>query len=169
MYLSSMGKIFEITIKESLKELELLHRKEKKAKKRLRLMSLILTKEDKFSKREDLARFIGVDSKTPYTWTKKYKSGGIEELLIISDGGKRRETVPESIHKEIEAKLNDSTSPLQGYNDAVSWIKQEFGFEIKYHTVRAFMIRNFGTKLKTPRKSHYKKDEIAFTAFKKTS
>jgi transposase len=56
--------------------------------------------------------------------------------------GKRRESVPVSIHKDIEKKLN---------------------------TVRAFMIRNFGTKLKTPRKSHYKKDEVAFDAFKKTS
>ena len=47
--------------------------------------------------------------------------------------------------------------------------KQEFGYEIKYHTVRSFMIRNFGSKLKTPRKSHYKKDEVAFDTFKKTS
>jgi transposase len=31
------------------------------------------------------------------------------------------------------------------------------------------MIRNFGSKLKTPRKSHYKKDEVAFDTFKKTS
>ena len=77
--------------------------------------------------------------------------------------------MPASIYKEIEDKLNDSSAPLQGYNDAVLWIKQEFGYDLKYHTVRAFMIRNFGTKLKTPRKSHYKKDEVAFEAFKKTS
>jgi hypothetical protein len=31
-------------------------------------MSLILTKEDKFSKREELASFIGIDSKTLYIW-----------------------------------------------------------------------------------------------------
>ena len=57
----------------------------------------------------------------------------------------------------------------KGYNNAVLWIQQEFGYEIKYHTVRSFMIRNFGSKLKTPRKSHYKKDEVAFDTFKKTS
>ena len=79
---------------------------------------------------------------------------GIKGLLTINSGGKRREAVPQSIHKEIEDKLNNSTAPLQGYTDAVSWIKQEFGYEIKYHTLRAFMIRNFGSKLKTPRKSH---------------
>jgi hypothetical protein len=48
--------------------------------------------------------------------------------------GKRRESVPGSIHKDIEKKLKDSTAPLQGYNDAVLWIKQEFGYDLKYHT-----------------------------------
>lgn len=164
-----MGKVFEISIKENLNELKTLHRKEKNSKKRLRIMSLILTLEGKFERREELAIFIGINSKTLYKWTTKYKAGGLAELLKMSSGGKRRETVPVSIHKEIEVKLTDSRAPLQGYNDAVSWIKQEFGYEIKYHTLRAFMIRNFGTKLKTPRKSHYKKDEQAFAAFKKTS
>jgi len=164
-----MGKVFEITIKESLSTLKTLHKKEKSQKKKLRLLSLILTKEEKFVRRVDLAKFLGVNITTLNKWTDKYKALGLNEMLAVKSGGKRRETVPRSIHKEIEAKLNNSTNPLQGYNDAVLWIKQEFGYELKYHTVRAFMVRNFGTKLKTPRKSHYKKDEVAFEAFKKTS
>ena len=164
-----MGKVFEITIKESISTLKFLHKKEKSQKKRLRLLSLILTKEEKFARRVDLAKFLGVNIDTLNIWTGKYKKLGLKKMLSVNSGGKRREAVPGSIHKEIEVKLNDSTSPLQGYTDAVLWIKQEFGYEIKYHTVRAFMIRNFGSKLKTPRKSHYKKDEVAFEAFKKTS
>lgn len=164
-----MGKVFGITIKESISTLKFLHKKEKSQKKKLRLLSLILTKEEKFARRVDLAKFLGVNIDTLNKWTEKYKKLGLKEMLSVNSGGKRRETVPASIHKEIEAKLNDSSEPLQGYNDAVLWIKQEFGYEIKYHTVRAFMIRNFGTKLKVPRKSHYKKDEIAFATFKKTS
>ena len=164
-----MGKVFDITIKESVEELNILHRKEKTLKKRLRLLSLILTKEGKFIRRVDLAKFLGVNITTLNKWTDKYKELGLKGVLEISGGGKRRESVPGSIHKDIEKKLKDSTAPLQGYNDAVLWIKQEFGYDLKYHTVRAFMIRNFGTKLKTPRKSHYKKDEVAFEAFKKTS
>lgn len=163
-----MGKVFEITIKESLTELNTLHRKAKKLKQKARIMSLILTKEERFSRREDLAKFIGVNPSTLVEWTRKYKEQGLQGMLSIKGGGKRRETVPGSIHKAIEAKLNNSTFPLQGYTDAVLWIKQEFGYELKYHTLRAFMIRNFGTKLKTPRRSHYKKDEQAFEAFKKT-
>ena len=82
------------------------------------------------------------------------------------NGGKRREVIPQSIYKEIENKLNDSNVPLQWYTDVVSWVKQEFGYR-KYHTLRAFMIRNFVSKLKVPRKSHYKKDEVAFETLKK--
>ena len=164
-----MGKVFEITIKESLLDLKIQHRKEKRAKQKARIMSLILTKESQFSRRSDLAKFLGVNSSTLVEWTNKYKESGLKGMLEVNSGGKRRETVPKSLHKKIEDKLNDSTAPLQGYTDAVLWIQQEFGYEIKYHTIRAFMIRNFGSKLKTPRKSHYKKDEVAFETFKKTS
>jgi len=164
-----MGKVFDITIKESLKSLNLQHKKEKNQKKRLRLLSLILTKEEKFVRRVDLAKFLGVNIDTLNRWTKKYKGLGLEGLLNVKGGGARREVVPKSIHNKIEDKLKDSHAPLQGYTDAVCWVKQEFGLEIKYHTIRAFMIRNYGTKLKIPRKSHYKKEEEAFEAFKKTS
>jgi transposase len=164
-----MGKVFEMRIKESFLELKSAQRKEKNQKKKLRILSLILTKEEKFLRRLDLANFLGVNITTLNKWTDKYRESGLEGILSMNSGGKRRETVPASIHKEIKDKLNDSSAPLQGYNDAVLWIKQEFGYELKYHTVRAFMIRNFGSKLKIPRKSHYKKDEVAFEAFKKTS
>jgi len=163
-----MGKVFGITIKESISTLKSLHKKEKSQKIKLRLLSLILTKEEKFVRRVDLAKFLGVNIDTLNKWTGKYKKLGLKQMLSVNSGGKRREVVPKSIHKEIEDKLNNSTAPLQGYTDAVTWIKQEFGYDIKYHTVRAFMIQNFGSKLKTPRKSHYKKDEVAFSTFKKT-
>jgi len=164
-----MGKIFNITIEDSLSTLRIHHKKERNQKKKLRLLSLILTKENKFLRRVDLAEYLGVNIDTLNKWTKKYKKYGLTGLLSINSGGKRREAIPQSIHKEIENKLNDSNVPLQGYTDAVSWVKQEFGYQIKYHTLRAFMIRNFGSKLKIPRKSHYKKDEVAFETFKKTS
>ncbi len=164
-----MGKVFILTIKEDLSTLKSRHKKEKSHKKKLRLLSLIFTKEKKFSRRINLAEYLGVNIDPLNKWTKKYKELGLEEFLSINSGGKRREAVPKSILKEIEDKLNDFNTPLQGYADAVSWIQQEFGYQIKYHTLRAFMIRNFGSKLKIPRKSHYKKDEVAFETFKKTS
>ena len=164
-----MGKRVAIHIKEDFEELDFLYKKSRGFKIKRRLKSLILTKSNKFETRKKLAKYLGIDVKTLYTWTKKYQEDGLEAMLSSSSGGQRREKVTGNIKKKLQEKLHNSTSPLQGYTDAVQWVRKEFGVEINYHTLRSFMIVNFGTKLKQPRKSHYKKDEKAFEAFKKTS
>ena len=164
-----MGKHAKITITESLIELRGQYNKHKNYRKRLRILSLILTKERKFNTREELAEFLGINPKTLYAWTKVYIEFGLAEMLIISNGGKRREVVPSHIHKDLQAKLNNSTDPLLSYTDAIEWVKKEFDIELKYNTLRTYLIRHFGSKLKTPRKSHYKKDEQAIKVFKKTT
>lgn len=164
-----MGKRAVIHIKEDSEKLDLLYKKSKGIKTKRRIKSLILTKLNKFETREKLAKYLGIDIKTLYTWTKTYQEDGLEAMLTLSSGGQRRQKVTKDIKEKLGQKLHNSTSPLHGYTDAVQWIRKEFGIEINYHTLRSFMIVNFGTKLKQPRKSHYKKDEKAFEAFKKTS
>ena len=164
-----MGKRVVIHIKEDSKELDLLYKKSKGFKSKRRIKSLILTKLNKFETRQQLATYLGVDLKTLYTWTKVYQEEGLEAMLTSSSGGQRRQKVTDNIKEKLEQKLHNSRSPLHGYTDAVLWVKKEFNVDINYHTLRSFMIVNFGTKLKQPRKSHYKKNEKAFAAFKKTS
>lgn len=164
-----MGKQITINIKETIEELDLRYRNSKNFKIKRRIKSLILTKSNRFNTREQLAKYLGIDVKTLYVWTKTYQDEGLDAMLTMSGGGKRREKITEAIKKELEVKLNDSTSPLQGYIDAVDFVRTKFNIEINYHTLRSFMIVNFGSKLKQPRKSHYKKDENSFEDFKKTS
>jgi len=164
-----MGKYLELEIKESLTELKSLHKKTKNYRQKIRIRNLILTKEKKFKDRETLAKYLGVGASSLYRWTKTYRNSGIEAMLTISNGGKRREVITSSMHQALEEKLNDSSTPLLGYWDAVIWVEEQFGQKIKYQTLRSYMKKNFGTKLKMPRKSHYKKDEQAIEAFKKTS
>ena len=164
-----MGKCVIINITEDAEKLDLLYRNSRNFKIKRRIKSLILTKSNKFRTRSELAKHLGINVKTLYAWTKIYQEDGFDSMLIMSGGGKRRQKVPDSIRKELEKKLNNSSSPLQGYTDAVEWVRKKFDLEINYQTLRSFMIVNFGTKLKQPRKSHYKKDEKAFEAFKKTS
>ena len=164
-----MGKCVIINITEDAEKLDLLYRNSRNFKIKRRIKSLILTKSNKFRTRSELAKHLGLNVKTLYEWTKIYQEDGFDSMLIMSGGGKRRQKVPDSIRKELEKKLNNSSSPLQGYTDAVEWVRKKFDLEINYQTLRSFMIVNFGTKLKQPRKSHYKKDEKAFEAFKKTS
>jgi transposase len=164
-----MPKYVEIDIKEDLHELKALRNKEKNHRKKTRLQSLILTKENKFKRREDLAAHLGIGFASLNRWTKVYKESGLDTMLEISSGGVRKHSVLEPIHDELKDKLHDSGNPLLGYWDAVLWIKDNFGLEVKYNTIRTYLIRNFKTKLKSPRKSHYKKDEQALEAFKKTA
>lgn len=69
----------------------------------------------------------------------------------------------------MEAKVNSSTDPFLGYWDAQHWVNHTYGIEVKYHLLRHYLIQHFKTKLKSPRKSHYKKDVAAQEAFLKTS
>lgn len=164
-----MPKYVDIKIKEGLSELKLLRNQEKNHRKKTRLQSLILTKEKKFKRRVDLATHLGIGIASLDRWTRVYKSSGLTAMLDISSGGLRNHSSLEVIHKELEDKLNNSRDPLLGYWDAVSWVRDNFGIEVKYNTLRTYLIRNFKTKLKSPRKSHYKKNEQAIEAFKKTA
>ena len=73
------------------------------------------------------------------------------------------------IHDALNTKVNSSDVPLLGYWEAQQWIEEEFGVKIKYHWLRKYLITHFGTKLKSPRKSHHIKDDQAVEAFKKTA
>lgn len=164
-----MGQRAIITINESLEELGLLYKKTRNHKSKLRIKSLILTKINKFKTRAELSNHLGIGLRTLFDWIKKYQAEGIEVMINSTSGGKHHMVIPPEIKESLREKLNNSEDPLQGYNDAVFWVKSKHNIDLNYHTLRSFMIVNFGTKLKQPRKSHYKKEEQAFEAFKKTS
>lgn len=164
-----MGKRVKIEIKEDLEYLKSLRKKEKNHRLKTRIQSLILTKENKFSRRTDLANHLGIGIASLDRWTKVYKESGLDCMLTISNGGKRRNSIPKEVHEGLAKKVYNSNDPFLGYWDAVLWVKENYQLEIKYNTLRTYLIRNFKTKLKEPRKSHYKKDEQAIEAFKKTT
>ena len=93
----------------------------------------------------------------------------MESYLSIKSGGNKASIISKEIHKKLSDKLNDSADPLKGYWEAQQWVRDNFGLEIKYNTLRTYLIRHFKTKIKAPRKSHYKKDDQAIEAFFKTS
>jgi transposase len=159
----------EIEITETLDYLKKLRNKENNHRLKTRIQSLILTKEEKFKRRIDLANHLGVGIASLDRWTRVYKESGLDAMLTISNGGARRICVPKEVHEGLAEKVYDSNSPLLGYWDAVGWVKENYDLDIKYNTLRTYLIRHFKTKLKEPRKSHYKKDEQAIQAFKKTT
>lgn len=164
-----MALLKEIQVKESKEYLENMRKASKSHRVKTRLLFLLLKQSKKYSTQKDLASYLNVSESSMRRWANVYNESGLESMLKISNGGKRRMVITPDVHKGIELKLKNSSNPLLGYNDAIQWVQIEFGKTFKYNTLRTYMIRHFGSKLKVPRKSHYKKDDKAVEAFKKLS
>lgn len=130
---------------------------------------LIYTKENRYKTQTILATHLGIDYSSLKRWFKHYREEGLNSYLTLKSGGYKQSIITQEVHQKLEDKLNNSSDPLKGYWEAKQWIKDNFGLDMKYNTVRTYLIRHFKTKIKAPRKSHYKKDEQAIEAFFKTS
>ena len=166
----TMSKATIIHIKESSKELKQLQKNQPLTiiKRLNMLLELKKNGVNGLSKRQ-LAKLIGVDPNSIQKWRTIYVNAGIKGIISHGRIGFKPSLITKEEHKKIEHKLNQPKNALRGYKELMQWIKDEFGKEIKYTTVVEYSKRHFGSKIKVARKSHLLKDELALTAFKKTS
>lgn len=157
------------TVKESKEDLENLRKTTKSHRVKTRILFLLLKQAHPIDSQKELATYLNVSESSLRRWAKVYSDSGLSAMLKISNGGKRRMVITPDIHKGLEDKLKNSSDPLLGYNDAVAWVELHHGKRFKYNTLRTYMKRHFGSKLKIPRKSHYKKEDKAIAVFKKLS
>jgi transposase len=164
-----MSHASSIIIKETKEELLSAYHKQKNSRIKLKVKALILFQEGNYKKQEDLAMHLCIGYSTLRLWLRKYRDEGLKTYLKVPARGKPKCLVTSDLHRALEDKLKDSGNPLQSYLEAVEWVKEEHGIKLGYHALRKYMIKHFKTKLKVPRKSHYKKDEQAIEAFFKTA
>jgi transposase len=164
-----MGKYSDIKITESLNDLKRLRKSLKGHRSKNRIQSLIYTKQGRFRTRLELATHLGVGIASLNRWTRTYLESGLDAVLDINSGGQKQGLISQEIHDALKARVYSSVDPFRGYNEAVFWVNTTFNKEFEYAHIRKYLITNFKTKLKSPRKSHYKKDEQAIEAFKKTA
>ena len=132
-----------------------------------RIVCLLLIKSKKFKTQQLLEEYLGVGRQAIVTWLSLYREGGIELIQLKPTRNKPSKIITTQIHNGLEKKVKDVTNPLLGYWDAQRWVKEEFDVEVGYHWLRVYMIKHFKTKLKSPRKSHIKKNPLAVAAFLK--
>ena len=156
-------------IKESLIELKSLRSKQPTLSKQKQVDCLIHLKTSKFRTRQELANHLGIHIRTQERWLVQYRAMGITSFISNEPQIRPSKIITPEIHDALEAKVNSSDSPFLGYWEAQQWVGETFNVQIKYHWLRKYLITHFKTKLKSPRKSHYKKDEQAIEAFFKTT
>ena len=159
----------EFPIKESPSELSSLRKKQTLYRIEKRVIWLLELQKGKFKSRKDLATYLGINLRTQERWILRYLSGGIDELLTDKPKNIKSRIITPDIHQGLSKRVNSSEQPFLGYWDAVQWVKNKYNVDVEYHNLRRYLIQHFKTKLKTPRKSHYKKDDKAVDAFLKTS
>lgn len=164
-----MGRISKLVIKESESELKKLLNKQSIFKNSQRIQSLLYIKQNVFKTRKEMSSHMGVTRRSIEVWLAKYRSGGISEMLISGTRNRKSTCISPEIDKILSEIVNDCDRGFSSYVEAQNWLFTEYGLELKYNTVREHLIRRYGTKIKSPRKSHVKKDNEAVDAFLKTA
>ena len=160
-----MPKKIAITVKESIKELKGLQKKQSSNYNRLQM--LILIKEGVIVSKDGLAASLSVSNKSVHVWRTRYNEGGIEALLEDNRGGKQGQ-ITEKIHQKLAARLNNSKDGFKSFIEIQQWLKENFDIQMEYHAVNKYIKRKFGARPKVARKSHVDKDDNAVALFKKT-
>lgn len=163
-----MAKALLITVKETLKELKSELKKSAPHHSPKIKMLIEIRKSEALLSKNDLADLVGVNHNSIQTWRTKYIKGGLIELLKDGRGGYKPSVFIPSIHKKIEQELRKVNASFSSYKQLQAWVDKRLVKGINYNTLRHYVKRNFGAKLKVPRKSHIKKDKEAGEAFKKT-
>lgn len=161
---------FKITVKESIKELRNLQRKNGELIGKRLLVLIEIRKHEKtgISKRE-LSKITGINHNSIVKWRLLYNKEGIQPLLTHGRiGGFKRSIFLSEEHKKLEKKISDPKNGIRGYAELLEWVKKELGKEVKYISLVKYAQRHFGSKIKVARKSHVKKDNQLVDTFKKT-
>ena len=78
-----MAGVFKLDITETVNELKTLLRKQKTAEGKERVQALYLLKLNKVKTIQELAQNLGRDRTTVQRWLRRYRTGGISELLKL--------------------------------------------------------------------------------------
>ncbi len=160
-----MPKKITVIVKESIKELKSLQKKQPSNYNRLQM--LILIKEGVIVSKDGLAAALSVSNKSVHVWRTRYNEGGIEALLEDNRGGKQGQ-ITEKVHQKLATRLNNSKDGFKSFVDIQQWLKENFDIQMEYHAVNKYIKRKFGARPKVARKSHIDKDDSAVALFKKT-
>ena len=164
-----MANALSVHVKESIQGLKILLKKSPQHySPKIRMLIEIKKSKAPFSKNE-LGEMIGVNHNSIQTWRTNYINGGIDALLQDGRIGFKPSIIKPAVHKKIEIELNKEVASFSSYKQLHLWISKHLIKGINYNSLRHYVKRHFGAKLKISRKSHIRKDKEAVIAFKKTS
>jgi len=141
-----------------------LFQKEKLTWKKERLQAIMLLVETDKSYQE-VAEIVGRARSCVQVWAKQFREGGIEGLLVRGNGGGRKSRMSQATKEAMVEKLKEGA--FRTAKQFQKWLSEEHQVELSEKGVY-YHLGKLGGRLKVPRPSHTKKDEVQVKEFRET-
>lgn len=161
-----MGNKFEVEVNESQEELKhrLQHAVTASSKERLQMLYWLKSKA--IASRKELSQKLARDESTIYRWLKRYRQGGLTDLLNVKTPTGKKSKISEEEMNQLKERLSQPQG-FKSYGEIQDWLNQEFGIDLAYKTVHKIVRYKLKAKLKTPRPQSQKTKPQVQNAFKK--
>ena len=148
--LGKMGNKFEVEVKESQEELKHRLHHAVTASSKERLQMLYWLKSNAIASRKELSQKLGRDESTIYRWLKRYRQGGLTNLLDVKTPTGKKSKISEGEMNQLKERLSQPQG-FKSYGEIQDWLNQEFGVDLAYKSVHKIVRYKLKAKLKTPR------------------
>ena len=154
----------EIDKKNEIGQVIELYSKEQVVWKKERLLAIKLLVEGGKSYM-DVASIIGRTESIVRVWTRAFRAGGIEQLLIRGNGGGRKGMLSAEVKEAMIEKLRQGS--FRTAKQFKGWLRDEHGVEMSEKGVY-YHLGKLGGRLKVARPSHLKKSQAKEQEFRET-
>lgn len=160
------GRPFQVTVTESLEQLEKSLRYARSASQKERLQMLVWLKRGEVNSRGELAERCQRDKATITRWISRYRQGGLSALLS-------KRTAPGATRKiqgEALEKLKTRLAEAEGFSSYIEiqqWLEQTCQLRVEYGTLYRVVRYELKAKLKVPRPRSRQQDPKQLSRFKK--
>ncbi len=162
-----MSGIYHLEITESETELKTLLGTQKTASAKERIQLLYLLKSEQAQTIQQAAALLGRHRVTVQKWAKRYRQGGLKQLLSHPPRSGAKSTLPQWAETALSDRLAQSEG-FESYGAIQQWMATELGIEAPYKTVHKWVYYRLGASPKVVRPKSDKQDEAQLSAYKKT-
>ena len=131
-------------------------------KERLQTLNLLLETDHSY---QGVAEIVGRHPSRIKAWARMFRENGLDGLLIRGNGGGRKPLIKKGVEDELVEKLRVGSFRTAGQIE--HWLQQEHNLTYGKGSIY-YVLGKLGGRLKVPRPSHQKKDEVKVEAFRTT-
>lgn len=162
-----MSGVYHLEITETLEELKTLRSQQKTATDKDRVHLLYLLKSEQAQTMEQAASLLGRHRVTAQTWAKRYREGGIAQLLRHQPRVGRQCSIPTWAQTALQKRL-EQPEGFESYDAIRQWLETALGIVASYKTVHQLVHYRLQAAPKVVHPQSVHQDEVQLGDYKKT-